>query len=176
MEGTTRIVSVVGKKNCGKTTLIVALAQTFVRRKKRVATIKHGTHPATMDREGTDTWRHFHEASAERVLIEAPGTRHYMERIEEESDPIALARRFMGDVDVVLVEGFTTSDLPKIEVYRKAEHAAPRYDPSLPNAGCWKAMITDDTTFKASFPVFSFNDTAWMTAITAIAWESAMLL
>ena len=38
------IVSIVGKKNSGKTTLTVALAAELKRRGWRVATIKHGHH------------------------------------------------------------------------------------------------------------------------------------
>src|SRR3989442_8847899 len=39
----------------------------------RVMTIKHGTHAADLDQKGKDTWRHWHEGKADRVLLEAPG-------------------------------------------------------------------------------------------------------
>src|SRR5207247_938004 len=45
----TRMMSIIGRKNAGKTTLLVALAAELVRRKFRVMTIKHGTHPADTD-------------------------------------------------------------------------------------------------------------------------------
>ena len=64
------MISIIGKKNAGKTTLLVALASELVRRKHRVMTIKHGTHTAEMDREGKDSWKHWHEGRAERVLLE----------------------------------------------------------------------------------------------------------
>lgn len=69
----TRIISIIGKKDAGKTTLVVALA-TEMRRKLRVMTLKHGTHAADMDQKGKDTWRHWNEGKAERVLLEAPTT------------------------------------------------------------------------------------------------------
>ena len=58
-----RIVSVIGRKDAGKTTLLIALAREFKRQGKRVMTIKHASHPAVLDHEGTDTWRHFHEGA-----------------------------------------------------------------------------------------------------------------
>src|SRR5213592_2422793 len=87
------MMSIIGRKNAGKTTLLVALAAELARRKFRVMTIKHGTHPADTDQRGKDSWRHWHEGKAERVLLEGPGQRVLWERTERESDPIALARR-----------------------------------------------------------------------------------
>src|SRR5207245_9856603 len=71
----TRLISIIGLKNAGKTTFLVALAAELVRRKFRVMTIKHGSHPADMDQKGKDTWRHWHEGKVERVLMESPGER-----------------------------------------------------------------------------------------------------
>src|SRR5438034_8016414 len=92
------MMSIIGRKNAGKTTLLVALAAELVRRKFRVMTIKHGTHPADTDQRGKDSWRHWHEGHAERVLMEGPGQRVLWERTEQESDPIALARRYLGEI------------------------------------------------------------------------------
>ena len=68
----TRVISVVGKKDAGKTSLVVAFAAEFVKRGRRVATIKHGTHPADVDKPGTDTYRHYHEGMAGPELVEFP--------------------------------------------------------------------------------------------------------
>src|SRR5207237_3867952 len=83
----TRMMSVIGRKNAGKTTLLVALAAELARRKFRVMTIKHGTHPADTDQRGKDSWRHWHEGHAERVLMEGPGQRVLWEKTEADSDP-----------------------------------------------------------------------------------------
>jgi molybdopterin-guanine dinucleotide biosynthesis adapter protein len=108
----TRIISIIGRKNAGKTTLTVALAGELARRGYRVMTIKHGDHPADVDREGTDSWRHFHEGKAESVLIASPDLRVLFERAPDEYDPIGLARRYLQGADIVLVEGFKQSPLP----------------------------------------------------------------
>lgn len=171
----TRIISIIGKKDAGKTSLVVALA-TELRRKFRVMTLKHGTHAADLDQRGKDTWRHWHEGKAERVLLEAPGARVLFERTDHEDDPITLARRYLDGADIVLVEGFSAHPLPKIEVFRTAVGDAPIFDPTRDNADQWVAMITDSPTFRAPFPVFRFSDTSWLVALANLAWDRARIL
>ncbi len=173
---TTRIISVVGRKNAGKTTLAVALATELVRRGYRVMTIKHGHHPAEADRRGSDTWRHFHEGRAERVLIASPDLRVLFERSPDEYDPIALTRRYMQGADIVLTEGYKASTLPKIEVFRRAAASQPLYDPQAPNAGQWVAVITDDPDFTAHCTVLHFHDTIWLQLLANLAWDRALVL
>ncbi len=173
----TRMISIVGKKDAGKTSLVVALAAELARQGKlRVMTIKHGTHAADVDQRGKDTWRHYHEGKAERVVMEAPGQRVIWERRERESDPISLARRYLDGADLVLVEGFAAQPLPKIETYRLACGQDPLYDPARPDAELWVAMITDNPRYRAAFPVFRFSDTAWLMTLANIAWDRAKTL
>jgi molybdopterin-guanine dinucleotide biosynthesis protein MobB len=171
----TRLISIVGKKNAGKTSLVVALASEFTRKGHRVMTIKHGTHAATIDSEGRDTWRHYNEGKAERVLMESPGQRVLFERADTEQDPVSLARRFLGGADIVLVEGFKAYRLPKIEVFRKAVHEAPLYDPEGPTGKDWVAIVTDDVKYRASIPVLRFTDTAWLMTLSRVAWDKAFV-
>ena len=171
----TRIISIIGKKDAGKTTLVVALA-TEMRRKLRVMTLKHGTHAADVDQRGKDTWRHWNEGKAERVLLEAPGERVLFERTDADGDPIALARRYLDGADIVLAEGFSAYPLPKIEVYRMACGDKPIYDPSRDNADQWVAVLTDNATFRAPFPVFRFSDTSWLVSLATLAWDRARIL
>ena len=172
----TRMISIIGLKNAGKTTFLVALAAELVRRKFRVMTLKHGSHPADMDQKGKDTWRHWHEGKAERVLIEAPGQRVLFERTTEESDPITLARRYLSGADIVLVEGFKRAPLPKIEVYRREAGPTPVFDPAVHDPADWVAMVTDDASLRAPFPVFRFTDTSWLVTIANLAWDRAKIL
>lgn len=171
----TRIISIIGKKDAGKTTLIVALA-TEMRRKLRVMTLKHGTHAADMDQRGKDTWRHWNEGKAERVLLEAPGERVLFERTDRDGDPMSLARRYLDGADIVLAEGFSAYPLPKIEVYRMACGDKPIYDPSRDNADQWVAVLTDNPSFRAPFPVFRFSDTSWLVSLATLAWDRAAVL
>ena len=169
-----RIISVIGSRNAGKTTLLVALAAELARREHRVMTIKHGSHQPDMDRQGKDTWRHWHEGKAERVLMEAPGQRVLLERTAEPSDPVVLARRYLDGADIVLVEGFHFAPLPKIEVHRLAAGRQPIFDPAAHGLTHWVAILTDDATYQAPFPVLHVSDTAWLVTLTNLAWEHAM--
>ena len=172
----TRILSIIGRKNAGKTTLCVALASEFVRKGRRVMTMKHATHPADVDREGSDTYRHFHEGKAERVLIAAPNQRIIFERSPDDTDPLTLARRYFEGADIVLVEGFKSAPLPKIEVYRREAKIGPIFDSKAANADDWVALITDDEHLEATIPVLRFRDTMWLQLLANIAWDRAKVL
>lgn len=172
----TRIISVIGRKNAGKTTLAVALTSELARRGHRVMTIKHGHHPAAVDRPGTDSWRHFNEGRAERTLIASPDLRVLFERSPDEYDPIGLARRYLQGADIVLTEGYKAAPLPKIEVFRAVGGDPPLYDPSAANAGEWVAIITDDLDFQADCPVLRFNDTIWLQLLASLAWDRSLVI
>jgi molybdopterin-guanine dinucleotide biosynthesis protein MobB len=172
----TRILSIVGRKNAGKTTLTVALASELARRGQRVMTIKHGHHPADVDRPGSDSWRHFHEGRAERVLIAAPDLRVLFERTPDEYDPVALARRYLADADIVLAEGYKRAPLPKIEVFRPSVADAPIYDAASPEAVRWAAIVTDDLDFDAPCKVIRFQDTMWLQLLATLTLERAQAI
>ncbi|MGE5231214.1 MAG: molybdopterin-guanine dinucleotide biosynthesis protein B [Deltaproteobacteria bacterium] len=173
-----RIITVIGRKDAGKTTLTVALASEFARRGRRIMTIKHGHHPADVDRPGSDTFRHFREAKAERTLIAGPDIRVLFERTPDDYDPVGLARRYMGGADLVLCEGYKRASLPKIEVWRKAVGGRPLYDPAAPNAAEWVALMTDDREIGADARclVLAFSDTNWLQTLANLAWERALVL
>jgi molybdopterin-guanine dinucleotide biosynthesis protein MobB len=172
----TRVISVVGKKNAGKTTLVVAMIQDFVRRGRKVGTIKHGHHPALVDQEGKDTWRHFHEGRTRRTMIESPGQRVTFEQSDGMTDPVELVRRSFLDMDIVIVEGYKSAHLPKIEVHRQAVHTEPLYDAASETADQWIAMVSDQRSPKLPFPVFTFTDTAWLPSLMHLAWERALIV
>ena len=170
------LISIVGHKDAGKTTLLVAMARTFVRQGLKVATLKHGHHPAAADREGKDTWRHFNEAGAEQVLIESPGARVLFERPEEQSDPFTLARTYLAGADFIFVEGFKGFPLPKIEAHRQGLGKPPLAARPDDYPGTFVALVTDDRETKVACPVFRFTDTSWLQALLGIARNSAMRL
>lgn len=171
-----RMLSIIGQKNSGKTTLLVALAREFKRQGRHVGTIKHASHPALLDREGTDTYRHFYEGCAEQTLIASPDLRVLFERTPDDTDPETLARRYLSGADLVLVEGFRRAPLPKVEVYRKDLGLPTLHNPDLPTARDWIAIVTDDTTFKSSCRVLRFQDTMWLPVLATLSWERAKVL
>jgi molybdopterin-guanine dinucleotide biosynthesis protein MobB len=118
---------VVGRKNSGKTTLVVALTAELTRRGWRVATIKHGHHAFESDEPGRDSWRHFHEGGAEATIMCGTGRVALTKRIPGEPDPEELIRDFYSGrgYHLVLVEGWKHGPLPKLEIFRSAVHEEP---------------------------------------------------
>ncbi|MCU0489929.1 MAG: molybdopterin-guanine dinucleotide biosynthesis protein B, partial [Anaerolineales bacterium] len=69
---TAPILSIIGKSNSGKTTLLEKLIPELRQRGYRVATIKHHAHAGfEIDQPGKDTWRHA-QAGSQVVVITAP--------------------------------------------------------------------------------------------------------
>ena len=168
-----RILSIVGLQNAGKTTLLVALAREFHRRKKRVATIKHASDTGL--NEGSDPYRHFHEGLTDGVLIAGPDVRAVFERRPDDTDPETLARQYFADRDLVLVEGFRRAPIPKIEIFRSAVGPAP-IAATAAHPEHWVALLSDLAVPNVSCPVLRFTDTMWLQLLASIAWDRAKSL
>lgn len=119
------VIAFVGKPNCGKTTLLEKLIPELRRRGLRIGTIKHHVHQFEMDREGKDTWRH-KRAGAQVVALASPTGLGVISDCQHDPTVPDLVARYFPEVDLVLAEGYKGSDLPKIEVCRRAAHSTPR--------------------------------------------------
>ncbi len=139
-------------------------------------TMKHAHHPAVVDQNGTDSYRHFHEGKVERVLLATPDTRIVFERSPDDTGPMALAAQYLRGADLVLAEGFTKFPLPKIEVYRREVSATPLFDSTASDADNWLAILTDDEAFQAPCSVLRFRDTMWLQLLANLAWDGAKVL
>jgi len=112
------IVSIVGKSESGKTTLMEKLLGELKSRGYRVTTVKHTAEKLSFDEPGKDSWRHI-QAGSEAVLISSPDK---MVLIKPTSAKISLeqiAHLIGEDYDIILTEGFSQGNAPKIEVHRK---------------------------------------------------------
>ena len=148
------VICIVGKKNSGKTTLMVALLAELRRRGLRVASIKHGHHAFETDQPGRDSWRHFNEGQAEATIMAGTGKIALVMRMEGEPDPVALVRDFYAGrgYDLVLVEGYKHGPFPRVEVFRRAVHDRPLLaEAEDPEA--FFAVVTDDPSLDAGVPV-----------------------
>jgi molybdopterin-guanine dinucleotide biosynthesis protein B len=168
------MVAIIGKKHSGKTTLTVRLAAELRRRGHRVMTIKHGSHTFNLDPAATDTYRHYHEGLAEKVAMAAPDKFALVERWTEELGPEEIAARYMDDANVVLCEGFTTSALPKIEVYRTQAHAEPLYTAHSPQAAHYLALVTDKENLEVDVPVIRLSDADWLAQLATLVERDIM--
>ena len=115
------IISIVGKSDSGKTTLIEKLVPELTRRGYRVATVKHDVHGFEVDQEGKDSWRH-KKAGAHTVIISSPQKIALIRDVEKDSTLDEIRRRWVQDVDLLLSEGYKKDVQPKIEVFRKEKH------------------------------------------------------
>jgi molybdopterin-guanine dinucleotide biosynthesis protein B len=159
------MVSIIGRKHSGKTTLVVRLAAELHRRGHRVMTIKHGAHTFNIDPASTDTYRHYHEGQAERVAMVAPDKFALVMRWSDELGPEAIAAQHMADADIVLCEGFKRSALPKIEVHRRDAHPAPLLGGPEVDAATLCALVTDDDRVATALPVIRLDRDDWLATL-----------
>ncbi len=118
--GATPLFGIAGWSNSGKTTLIERLVAHFTSRGLRVATIKHTHHKFDIDRPESDTARHRRAGAAETAIVS--GSRlAIIEEIERRGEPTLedVAVR-LAPADLILVEGYKSASIPKIEVRRTA--------------------------------------------------------
>jgi molybdopterin-guanine dinucleotide biosynthesis protein len=113
------VVSFIGKKKSGKTTVVLGVIAEMRRRGYKVAVIKHDTHGFEVDVPGTDSFR-FREIGAEVVGISSPDKYVWVAGTEDERPLGELVRQIREPVDLVITEGFKRQDAPKIEVSRRA--------------------------------------------------------
>lgn len=116
----TPMVGVAGWSNAGKTTLIEKLTRHFTSQGLRVATIKHTHHKFEIDKPDSDTSRHRMSGAAETAIVS--GTRvAVIEEIDTRGEPTLeeIATR-LKPADIILVEGYKSAAIPKIEVRRAA--------------------------------------------------------
>jgi len=141
-------ISIMGWSGSGKTTLIEKLIPILRARGLSVGVLKHDGHHFDMDREGKDTWR-FGQAGAEVVAIASPDCAAVLEyRHLELTDMLDR----MLDVDLILVEGYKSSALPRIGVHRQASGK-----PLFENPANLLALVTD-APIKTETPVFGLDD------------------
>jgi molybdopterin-guanine dinucleotide biosynthesis protein B len=146
------IIALVGKPDSGKTTLLESLIPELRHRGYRIGTVKHHVHQFEMDREGKDTWRH-KQARASAVALSSPTGLGIIRDVGHDHAVEELLDRYFYDVDLVIVEGYKSTALPKIELFRNAAHATP-----LPNRDeTWIAFISD-TAIPTDLPCFALTD------------------
>ena len=113
------IVSFIGKKKSGKTTVLLGVVKELLDRGYRVAALKHDTHGFNVDIPGTDSYR-FREAGAQVVGISSPDQYVWQVTVDDERPLGELIRQIREPVDLIITEGFKRQDAPKIEVSRRA--------------------------------------------------------
>jgi len=152
------IVTVVGLKNSGKTSVAVALVAELRSRGRRVMVVKHGHH-FNLDHEGTDSWRLREKGGADRVLLAGPSNFALMGDwgSGDELSLCELVDRYLSDADLVVAEGYKSAAVPRIEVHRPEAHPEPLYQRGAEDAVHYLAIVTDALRLEADVPVLDIN-------------------
>jgi molybdopterin-guanine dinucleotide biosynthesis adapter protein len=117
------LVSIVGRSNSGKTTLIEKLVPALVRRGVRLGSVKHDVHGFDIDHPGKDSWRHKH-AGTHTTIISSP-QKLAMVRDSDHDPTLDELLPFFNGLDLVLSEGYKRETKPKIEIFRPEAHPEP---------------------------------------------------
>jgi molybdopterin-guanine dinucleotide biosynthesis protein B len=144
------VVSIVGKSESGKTTLLEKLLKELKARGYRVATVKHTAEKLSFDEPGKDSWRHI-QAGSEATLISSPDKVVLIKPTRTTISLEEIVRLLGEDYDIILTEGFKVSDAPKIEVHRK------QAGPPLASVKRLIAIATDEP-LETKARQFSLND------------------
>ena len=116
------VVSIIGKQNTGKTTLIEILIPLLKKKGYRIGTIKYNVPFFQVDYEGKDTHRHY-AAGADVVSISSPEKLAIIKRVGGKSPSIkTLIETNYRDVDVIFVEGYKHWNHPSIEIQQDQQH------------------------------------------------------
>lgn len=146
------IVSIVGKSNSGKTTLMEKIISKLVGRGFRVATIKHNKHGFNIDHEGKDSYRH-KKAGAHTTVVSSPHQLALVQDVDHDHSFEEIRDKFIAGADIILTEGFKVNNYPKIEVYRaelKRELISKKEDGLI--------AVAADVQMDVGVPCFDIND------------------
>lgn len=113
------VIGIAGYSNSGKTEFLEKLIPQLKQEGLKVGVIKHHHNEFTIDKPGKDSWRH-KQAGADQVIISSPTKVALIKKTSKEVSLAELVMKYMDEVDVILVEGYKDSEIPKIEIYRPA--------------------------------------------------------
>ncbi len=155
------IISIVGKSNSGKTTLLETLITGLKQRGYKVAVIKHAGEDVEPDAVNKDTWR-FSQAGSEISALSSAHKLGVFKRVEHDFSPEELSHFIVWDYDLILTEGFKRSKYPKIEVHRQEQGrdlVSPREE--------LLAVVTDEP-LEIDVPQFSRDEVKKLTDLIEI--------
>ena len=148
---TPKIITIVGKANSGKTTLLEKLITHLTQKGYKIGSVKHAHDGFEMDKEGKDSWRHKKAGASSTLVISQDkiamiknDKTSYFEKIQA----------YLADNDIILAEGFKKQNFLKIEIFRtQSVHKEPLCldDKNL------VAFVTN-SDYKPDVPIFGLED------------------
>ncbi len=158
---TMNVIGFYGHSGSGKTTLVEQLIARLKRAGRRVSVVKRAHHAFDIDHQGKDSWRH-RQAGACEVVIASDRRLAKIREFDPPAEPtVHDLIRELGACDWVLVEGFKSSDLLKMEVWRAPSAGYAGNPARYPDDDFVVAIATDspDQLPQATLrPVLDLND------------------
>ena len=148
-----KVFAFAGWSGSGKTTLIERLIPRFVAHGLSVSLVKHAHHHFDIDRPGKDSYRHRHAGCTE-VMVTSDmrwALIHEMRGVPEYTLEQQIER--MMPVDLLLIEGWKSHPMPKLEVYREA-NKKPLLYPDDSNI----VAVASDVPLQIGLPSFGIDD------------------
>jgi molybdopterin-guanine dinucleotide biosynthesis protein B len=148
-----KIIGIAGYSGSGKTTLIEKVIPVLARDGLRVSLIKHAHHEFDVDQPGKDSYRHRHAGCAE-VLISSSKRWALMHELRGAAEPpLQEQLTHLSPCDLVIVEGYKSEPIAKIEVHRRAGHT-----PLLLPADPQVVAVATDEPLDTKLPQLDVDD------------------
>jgi len=148
-----KIIGIAGFSGSGKTTLIEKLIPILVREGLRVSLVKHAHHEFDVDQPGKDSYRHRHAGCAE-VLISSSKRWALMHELRGAAEAsLDEQLKHLSPCDLVIVEGYKSEPIAKIEVHRRAGHT-PLLHPDDPRV----VAVATDEPLDTDLPQLALDD------------------
>ena len=122
------IISIAGKQNAGKTTLIKDLIPKLKEQGYRVGTLKYNIRKFDIDHEGKDTYK-YSNSGADSVAISSQNEFVVMKKTAKPLTLHEIIEAHFNDVDVVLVEGYREDDYSRIRIIDPQDTNTVKTDP-----------------------------------------------
>jgi molybdopterin-guanine dinucleotide biosynthesis protein B len=149
----------------GKTTLLVNLIPLLIQYQLRISVIKHAHHNFDIDHPGKDSYR-LRESGAVQTLVgsnrrwalmtELP---HLADNAKEPDLAELITHLDTTLVNLIIVEGFKQTAIPKIEVYRPTLN-----QPLLADQDSNIIAVASDGNVTTNLPVLNLNDSVEVAA------------
>lgn len=112
------ILSIIGKSNSGKTTLILKLLPELKKKGYKVAVAKHCPSGFDLDAEGKDSWK-FAQAGSNGIFLSSPEKEAIVRPMAGKMSLKEKLLDYFSDFDIVLMEGYKKEPgIKKIQVLR----------------------------------------------------------
>jgi molybdopterin-guanine dinucleotide biosynthesis protein MobB len=144
------IISIVGKQNAGKTTLIKGLIPKLKEQGYRVGTLKYNIRKFDIDHEGKDTYK-YSSSGADSVAISTQSEFVVMKKIANPLMLHEIIEAHFNDVDVLLLEGYREDGYPRIRIIDPQDTNAVKTDSEN------ELLLVNEKTENSCFSIDGIN-------------------